>query len=114
MNSNENGCFGAMRNGLKSRGTFSSVFSLPGAFILKESILTPIAHPIFIMETEAFRRQVFGEDYQGDIHSDRSPETLVKTLSAAGAAFPAIYMACCSILRDCVPRGRQTGSGHLP
>lgn len=46
------------------------------------------------METEPFRRQVFGEDYRASIQSDRNPEMLVKALSAAGAAFPAIYMAC--------------------
>lgn len=88
------GGFGAMRNVLKYRDTFSAILSLSGSFILNQSILTPVAHPIFIMETEAFRRQVFGADYQGAIHSDRNPETLVKALSAAGAAFPEIYMAC--------------------
>ena len=57
-------------------------------------ILTPVEHPKFLSDTMEYRRQIYGEDLEGALVSDRNPKYLVETLSKAGIDFPKIYMAC--------------------
>lgn len=88
------GGFGAMRNGLKYHHTFGAIISLSGAFVLDETVLTPAEHPLVPSDTMEFRHQVYGEDLEAALSSDRNPKYLAETLSRAGIGFPKIYMAC--------------------
>ncbi len=88
------GGFGAMRNGLKYHDTFGAIISLSGAFVMDESILVEIKEPRFPSETQAFRHQVYGEDLEKALVSDRNPKYLVEQLAKEKIQFPDIYMAC--------------------
>lgn len=88
------GGFGAMRNGLKYYDTFGAIISLSGAFVLDETVLVPAEHPRPSLDTMEYRHQVYGEDLEAALVSDRNPKYLVETLSASGVRFPDIYMAC--------------------
>ena len=68
------GGFGAMRNGLKYHDTFGAIISLSGAFVLDETVLTPVEHPQFPTDTMEYRRQIYGEDLKTALVSDRNPK----------------------------------------
>lgn len=119
------GGFGAMRNGLKYHETFGAIISLSGAFVLDETILTPVEHPKFPSDTMEYRHQIYGGDLEAALASDRNPKYLVETLAKAGIDFPEIYMACGSedflldrnlafrsvLLEHQVPHTFETGPG---
>ena len=88
------GGFGAMRNGLKYHETFGAIISLSGAFVLDESILVKVEHPVFPSDTMEYRHQIYGEDLEAALVSDRNPKYLVGELAKEGIDFPKIYMAC--------------------
>jgi len=88
------GGFGAMRNGLKYHRTFGAIVALSSAFVLDETVLIPVEHPVFPSDTMEYRHQVYGGDLEAALRSDRNPAFLVEELAKAGADFPAIYMAC--------------------
>ena len=88
------GGFGAIRNGFKYHETFGAVISLSGALVLDESILEEVEHPRFPSETMEYRHQVYGEDLEAALNSDRNPAWLVEKMCREGIEFPDIYMAC--------------------
>ncbi len=88
------GGFGAIRNGLKYHETFGAIISLSGALVLDESILEEVKEPKFPSETMAYRHQVYGEDLEAALDSDRNPAWLVEKMCRENIAFPDIFMAC--------------------
>ena len=88
------GGFGAIRNGLKYHETFGAVISLSGALVVDESLLEKVEKPKYPAETMEYRHQVYGEDLEAALKSDRNPAWLVEKMCRENIPFPDIYMAC--------------------